>query len=179
MLLALLPTIALRAAAMAASGPVTVPAAMAVPAVAAATASASASPPTVMVILHDVNHGDRVDLDIGLDGSVDEPTADRLAKLMRCKRTDQQHRIEPATLAMLAAVAQRYPGQSIEIVSAFRMAKKDSSGSKHRLGAAIDFRVEGASSIEIRDSLWTTFRGVGNGWYPGEEFIHMGMVPKP
>ncbi len=171
MLLALIPSIALRAASMVATA--TPPAAASV----ATVAPAPTSPTSVVATLHDVNHGDQVELTLPFNGVVDDATAERLEHLLRCKRSGKEHAIKPGTLAMLAAVAQRYPGRTIELVSAYREAAKDSKGSKHRLGAAIDLRVKGESTIELRDWLWRTYQGVGIGWYPAEDFVHMDTRP--
>lgn len=176
MLLALIPSIALRAATVVASAQPGAVAHVAASAPSAAPAPAPA-PATVTATLYDVNHGDRVELALPLDGQVDDATAARLRHLLRCKRSQKEHAIKPATLAMLAAVAQRYPGRTIELVSAYREAAKDSKGSKHRLGAAIDFRVLGESMVEVRDWLWRSYKGVGIGWYPVEGFVHMDSRP--
>ena len=54
------------------------------------------------------------------------------------------------------------PDLSLVLSEAVRvMAKEDSGG----------------SLIAIRDYAWTHFRGVGVGWYPGDDFVH--MDPRP
>ncbi len=131
----------------------------------------------VEVLLYDENAREEATLYLRRDGSADEATLAEARRLFRCRRSHKDKDIARGTLAMLADVAARYPGKRIEYVSAYRATRDESKTSPHRGGRAIDFRVRGVSVIEVRDYLWTTFREVGIGWYPKEQYIHMDHRP--
>jgi uncharacterized protein YcbK (DUF882 family) len=111
------------------------------------------------------------------DGSMDPATADEVKHLFRCRQTNRERPIAKQTLAMLADLADRYDGKTIEFVSAYRVQHGESSTSPHRDARAIDFRIRGVQLREIRDYLWRSYSEVGVGWYPSEQFIHMDSRP--
>lgn len=131
----------------------------------------------IEVLLHDENAKEDATLWINRDGTTDEANAAEVRRLFRCRRTHKEREIAPGTLAMLADIATRYPGKRIEYVSAYRATKEESRKSPHRHGRAVDFRIRGVSAIELRDYLWTTYREVGIGWYPKEQYIHIDHRP--
>jgi uncharacterized protein YcbK (DUF882 family) len=129
----------------------------------------------VEVTLFDINHQERKSVRIGRDGSVDVQTRTTLERLFRCKRTERRHAVDDGLLLMLADVASRYPGKTIEYVSAFRA--RDRHTSRHRQGRALDFRIPGVPTTELRDYVWTHHSRLGLGWYPEGDFIHMDHRP--
>ncbi len=156
------------------------------PAAAAATAAVTVPNPTsaaidaegpIEVLLHDENGKEDATVWINRDGTTDEANAAEVRRLFRCRRTQKERDIERGTLAMLADIAIRYPGKRIQYVSAYRAYKEESRKSPHRAGRAVDFRIPGVSSIQIRDYLWSTYREVGIGWYPKEQYIHIDHRP--
>lgn len=141
--------------------------------------SAAVPDDRVPVVLFDENHPREPvrTVYIGRDGSVDAETAQLLEHLFRCKRTERHKPIDRGLLAMLADVAARYPGHTIEYVSAYRA--KDSKTSRHRQARAFDFRIRGVKMTEVRDYVWTQHAdtGIGVGWYPENNFVHMDHRP--
>jgi uncharacterized protein YcbK (DUF882 family) len=131
----------------------------------------------VEVALFDANRriAERVLLD--RDGSADAETTARLKFLFRCRFTNHQAAMAKGTLAMLADLAERYPGKTIDFVSAHRATAGESWTSPHRAARALDFRIKGVDPREIRDYLWRKYTDVGIGWYPEEQFIHMDSRP--
>jgi uncharacterized protein YcbK (DUF882 family) len=135
----------------------------------------AASP--VMVKLYDENL--RVSATVGIrrDGTMDDETAAQVKHLFRCRQTNRERPIARRTLAMLADVAEKYEGKTIEFVSAYRVQRGESLTSPHRDARAIDFRIRGIQLREIRDYLWRKYTEVGIGWYPSEQFIHVDSRP--
>jgi uncharacterized protein YcbK (DUF882 family) len=131
----------------------------------------------IEVSLYDENDHQTGNLAIWRDGSVDDATKAEVKKLFRCRRTHRQKMIAQRTLAMLADVAEHYPGKTIEYVSAYRTGSEESATSPHRDGRAIDFRIRGVKISDIRDYLWKTYTDVGVGWYPSEQFVHIDTRP--
>jgi uncharacterized protein YcbK (DUF882 family) len=131
----------------------------------------------VEVTIIDINRGNQVTkLQLERDGSYDPAMAKTIAHVFRCK-TESEHVIAKRTLAMLAAVSERY-GKPIELVSGYRVRRGESRTSPHRDARAIDFKVPGVDLREIRDWLWSTYTEVGIGWYPYDgPFIHMDSRP--
>lgn len=130
---------------------------------------------TVDVELFDVNHQERRTVRIGRDGAVDAATRTTLERMFRCKRTDRRHQVDDGLLVMLADVAAQYPGKPIEYISAFRAV--DGHTSRHWQGRALDFRIPGVTTTELRDYVWTHHSRLGLGWYPEGDFIHMDHRP--
>jgi uncharacterized protein YcbK (DUF882 family) len=151
------------------------PVPVAAEAIAATVVERAATP--VEVKLFDENHQVYATVGIRRDGTMDAATAGEVTHLFRCKTTERQHPIARRTLAMLADIADRYQGKTIEFVSAYRVQAGESPTSPHRDARAIDFRIRGTSLTEIRDYLWRKYSDVGIGWYPSEQFIHMDSRP--
>ena len=148
------------------------------PAQALATVLAVDAASPIAVSLYDENDHQRGTVAIWRDGSTDAGTAAEVKHLFRCRTTHRQKMIAKQTLAMLADVSQHYPGKTIEYVSGYRAGGSESRTSPHRDGRAIDFRIRGASLQPIRDYVWRTYRDVGVGWYPSEQFVHIDTRPK-
>ena len=144
---------------------------------AVATLFATHTAAPIELDLYDENDHQKGHVAIWRDGSVDDPTRDEIKRLFRCRKTHREAMIHHRTLAMLADVAERYPGKTIEYVSGVRLNRGESRTSPHRDARAIDFRIRGVPLTQIRDYLWRTYTEVGIGWYPAEEFIHMDSRP--
>jgi len=106
-------------------------------------------------------------------GQLAPDEAHEFAEFFRCRRTGRIKNIDPVTISMLAEIGLRYPGHVIEIVSGYRASAHESRTSPHRAGRAIDLRVRGVKTTEVRDWLWATHRDVGIGWYPHSNYLHM------
>jgi uncharacterized protein YcbK (DUF882 family) len=131
----------------------------------------------VEVNLYDENQQEHATIVLGRDGSMDGDTAKEVKRLFKCRRSGRERNIDRGTLSMLADLAVKYPGKTIEYVSVYRGNSEESRTSPHRAGRAIDFRIRGVNPTEIRDYLWRTYSEVGIGWYPQESFIHMDHRP--
>jgi uncharacterized protein YcbK (DUF882 family) len=156
---------------MAASSPVPVPA----QSVALMMEAKAASPVEVNLYDENLKVSERVLLD--RDGSADPRTTRRLTDLFRCRITGRRAPMAKRTLAMLADLAERYEGKTIELISAHRATAGESWTSPHRGARALDFRIRGIELREIRDYLWRKYTEVGIGWYPAERFVHMDSRP--
>lgn len=137
----------------------------------------SVTAPPVEVTLHDANHKETFVVTIARDGTVDDATRELLEYKFRCRRSGKEKPLNKGLLAMLADVQARWPGHTIEYVSAYRGWRGERRTSPHRAARAFDFRIPGVKLTEVRDYLWTHFRGVGVGWYPHEGFVHMDYRP--
>lgn len=98
-----------------------------------------------------------------------------LREFLKCTRTGIDHPIHWRLMSILAAVAARWPGKKIYVVSGYRHPKvsRHSKRSNHTRGRALDFRVQGVPNRQLRDMLRESFTGVGVGYYPNSTFIHL------
>lgn len=142
-----------------------------------AAAAAPAPEGLVHVELYDVNGEHGAAFDLPLDGKLDQVTQHEVAKFFSCRRSGRVKPLHPGVVAMLAEVGQRYPGRVIEIVSGFRGGREERKTSPHLAGRAIDLRVRGVKTAEVRDWLWATHSHVGIGFYPHHDFLHMDTRP--
>lgn len=156
---------------MAAASPVPLPAG----AVALALESRVTTP--VEVKLYDENLRVHATLVLNRDGSADPETKKQIRHIFRCRQTNWSQPMSEGMLAMLADVADRHEGKTIEFVSAYRATRSESRTSPHRHARALDFRIRGMQLRDIRDYLWRNYTNVGIGWYPGDQFIHMDARP--
>jgi uncharacterized protein YcbK (DUF882 family) len=131
----------------------------------------------VSVDLFDVNGETSAHFDLPLDGQMDKEEAMEVARFFHCRRSGRVKPLHPGVIAMLAEVGQRYPGRVIEVVSGFRSSREESKTSPHKAGRAIDLRVRGVKTAEIRDWLWSTHSQVGIGFYPHHDYLHMDTRP--
>ena len=147
------------------------------PAEAVATLFAGHTSGPIEVDFYDENEHQRGRVAIWRDGAVDDETRGQIKRLFRCRKTHREAMIHRRTLAMLAAVSERYGGKTIEYISAFRIHRGESRTSPHRDARAVDFRIRGVPLREIRDHLWSAYNEVGVGWYPEGQYIHIDARP--
>jgi LysM repeat protein len=106
-------------------------------------------------------------------GRINKRSREILSKLAGPKRRPRRTRLlHPRLLHMLQRVAERYPGQRIEIISGVRPRKKGQELSKHNVGRALDFRVQGIPRKELYHFV-KQLPKTGAGYYPNSVFIHM------
>ncbi len=132
---------------------------------------------TVRTTLYDINGGVTLVVDLPLDGKANPRTAAALEYFFRCRRTGRHKPLSQGVLAFLADIAQRHHGHVIEIISGYRSPPYGAPRSKHFKGNAIDLRVRGVRLSRVRDGIWISHSGIGVGWYPEQDFIHVDFRP--
>lgn len=134
--------------------------------------------PKVSVTLYNVNSKETATFRFTYDGVVDDSQAKHLRSFFRCRRTRRGRTIHQGVLKLLVDVSRRYPGRTIEVVSGYRARPYGVRKSRHFKGAAIDLRVQGVKTHEVRDYVWGNHTdGIGVGWYRGHNFIHIDARP--
>jgi hypothetical protein len=127
-----------------------------VPAEAMATLIAANTSGPVEVDLYDENDHQKGRIAIWRDGSVDDETRVVVKRLFRCRKTHREAMIHHTTLAMLADIAERYAGKTIEYVSAYRAHREESKTSPHRDARAY---IHIDSRPTLHDMSWTFVNG--------------------
>ena len=82
--------------------------------------------------------------------------------------------VDKGVLVRLGAVAQRFPGRPISLVSGYR---PQSRGSLHQSARALDLRVAGVGNEELV-AFCRTLADTGCGYYPHSSFVHMDVRAK-
>lgn len=79
--------------------------------------------------------------------------------------------LNPRLLQMVQRVAERWPGQTVEIVSGYRPRMRGRE-SRHSQAKALDFRVRGVPNRELYE-FCKELPNSGCGYYPNSVFVHM------
>jgi uncharacterized protein YcbK (DUF882 family) len=105
----------------------------------------------------------------------------RFQHFLRDHFTGQTIQIDLKLFSVLVASAQRFRSSLVEVVSGYRSPKYNlmlrkkgrqvARESQHTFGTAVDFRVRGASTEQLRDFV-RSLRVGGVGYYPKTRFIH-------
>ena len=104
-------------------------------------------------------------------GKINQNSRRRLSKLSGPRRSRRNKLLHPRLIHMIQRVAERWPGKTIEIVSAYRPGQKGTE-SQHSVARALDFRVLGITNKELYN-FCTELPKSGCGYYPNSVFIHM------
>lgn len=108
------------------------------------------------------------------DGGAANPEAVKaLSHFVRCWRTEREKPIHPRLVEIVAALAHHYGDARVEVISGYRARPYGAPHSKHFLGRAMDVHVDGVSAKKAAKWVWQNFRGVGVGWYPKQDFLHV------
>lgn len=116
-------------------------------------------------------------------GSYMPQNLSRIAHVLRDHRTQEVHSIDPRLLEFLSALAQELElTVPVHVISGYRSPatnkklRLNSSGvakrSFHMFGRAIDIRIPGVPSDQVRDVAVSLHRG-GVGYYAGPDFVHL------
>ena len=100
-----------------------------------------------------------------------------LAQLLRCHHTGKRHSISERLIQILYATARHYHNAKLRIVAGYRAPaiarQKGNPRSPHKRGVACDFRIDKVAVTELRDYLRRTYHGIGVGYYPISNFVHL------
>lgn len=91
-------------------------------------------------------------------------------------RTGAEHDVDPKLIRLLTEVSDRFGGRPLRIASGFRE-HSFARESKHKLGRACDFSIEGVPNEALYEYL-STLQGVGVGYYPNSTFVHLDVRSK-
>jgi hypothetical protein len=111
-----------------------------------------------------------------LGGSFLAVSRDALAQLshhVRCFRTDKERPIHPRLAEIVGRVTEAFGRDAVSVVSGYRAKPFGAPHSKHFLGRAMDFRLPNVPSRKVAAWVWKNFRGVGVGYYPKQNFVHV------
>ena len=127
--------------------------------------------------------GKRLDVVYARDGKYIEPALEQINVFLGDSRTGDVTSIDPQLLDLIYDIHQSFADAgTFEVISAYRspatneMLRKRSSSvaskSQHLLGKAIDVRLSGVDTTQLRDIALTMKRG-GVGYYRKSDFVHI------
>jgi len=82
--------------------------------------------------------------------------------------------VDQGLVTRMQAIAAAYRGKKVRIISGYR---PQSDGSHHKLGKAMDVRVEGVSN-EALATFCRSLPDTGCGYYPNSTFVHVDVRPR-
>jgi uncharacterized protein YcbK (DUF882 family) len=141
--------------------------------------TAQLAPPSGALRVYSINYKEELQTNIyNPDGSYSVDAAKQVAHVFRCRRTGEEHDIDPRLLTILSHVYDRYGGRPLELLSGYRFQRKTTSNHFH--GTAADIRVPGVRPRDLRDFVSTLDAGgMGVGFYPRVGFVHVDVRPAP
>ena len=87
------------------------------------------------------------------------------------KKKGRTKLLDPRLLHMVQRVAERWPGQTLEVISGYRP-KTNGHESRHSMAKALDFRVKGVQNHDLYE-FCKELPDSGCGFYPNSVFVHM------
>jgi uncharacterized protein YcbK (DUF882 family) len=173
-------------------------AALVVAAIALAFASASAShadeiansatPEQYRLHLHHLHTGESIDVVYRIGDRYLLDAVQQLDHFLRDHRTGDVAQYDPREFDLLHSIVAKLgrPDATIDIVCGYRtpwsnnFLRSRSSGvaehSQHMLGKAIDIRIPGFSTTQVREAALSLHAG-GVGYYPVSQFVHVDVGP--
>jgi len=120
------------------------------------------------------------------DGEYIEDGLDDVKYILRCRLTDEVIAFDLQLIELVDYIQDHFGGKKIEIISGYRSPELNSalrsrgrgvaSRSYHLSGKAVDIRIPGVSTREIRDYAISLKAG-GVGYYSGPDFVHIDVGP--
>lgn len=112
------------------------------------------------------------------DGNLRHDALAELRALMTDPNSGIDHPTHWRLATLLVAVANHFPGATIEIVSGYRHVSRHTDRSNHTRGRAVDMRVEGVGNRRLFELLRASFAEIGVGYYPNGTFVHLDVRDK-
>jgi|FLOH01.1.fsa_nt_gi uncharacterized protein YcbK (DUF882 family) len=139
------------------------------------------------ITLHNPHTGERLELFTRLGRQRNDNSLGQVQKFLRDHRTGEQHTIDLDLIETLADIQYACDHSDVfEVLSGYRspktnaMLRKTSRGvarhSYHMTGQALDIRLPGLSTRELRNVARSLRRG-GVGYYPKSNFVHIDTGP--
>lgn len=135
------------------------------------------------LVFYHTHTNQRLDVVYARDGAYDAAALEKIEHFLSDFRTGDRATIDPALLDLLYVVRTRLGNRgTYEVISAYRspktneMLRRTTGGvaqtSQHLLGKAIDVRLTGVPTTQLRDTAIAMRRG-GVGYYAESDFVHL------
>jgi len=144
--------------------------------------------PELSLSLYNLHTAEKLDVAFWTGGDYDIDALNQINHFMRDFRTNQVKEIDPRLLSILYLVRQKTgnTSQPFSVISGFRSEETNrklrlsnsgvAKNSYHIQGRAIDIRLPGTDSKDIRDA-GLSIRSGGVGYYEKSNFVHLDTGP--
>lgn len=96
----------------------------------------------------------------------------QLSELAAGREGSPKTLLHPDLLRRIQRVADEFPGRVLHVVSGYRAPRSGSEESRHNVGRALDFSVEGIPNRVVHE-FCKTLPSTGCGLYPNSSFVHV------
>lgn len=132
----------------------------------------------------DLHTGKRLDVTYRDSSGYDEAALERLNSYLRDRRTGQVYAYDPRVFDLLhdLLISLKRPDGEIDVICGYRTPLTNATlrrnghhvavRSLHMQAMAIDIRIPGVSTAQLRDAALELHRG-GVGYYPADGFVHV------
>ncbi|MBU4485264.1 DUF882 domain-containing protein [bacterium] len=132
--------------------------------------------------LYNTHTGEKLDVVFRDGGKYDMDEIEKINHILRCRFTDKQTQMSRKLVELVDKIQDHFRGKEVHVISGFRHPEFNSylrkTGHKvakysfHMDGIAIDIRVPGVSTKELRDYA-ASLKAGGVGYYPSQSFVHV------
>lgn len=115
-------------------------------------------------------------------GNYNKSALKTIQRGLRCRSTNEEHKISVEVLETVDAIQDHFGVDELHIISGYRSPSfneslrrsghKVAKQSLHTYGLAMDIRIPGVSTWNLRQYAISLERG-GVGYYPGRNFVHI------
>ena len=136
---------------------------------------------TQPVTFHRIHTGETKPLNLFTPvGKLNKGDVKHFEQMMYDQRTNKTHKVHQRLESLVALVANHFGYKTLIIYSGYRAPSKFqfTKKSKHNVGRAIDFAVEGISNWKLM-TYCRSFSNVGVGYYPNSYFVHLDVREAP
>jgi len=125
------------------------------------------------LVLRHLVTGERLEVELGLDGYLSAAIMGRIETLMRDPATDARGHIDPQLIRRLLQTAVAWtPWPVYDVLDAYRSASRAAGAGLHAQGRAIDLRLSGVACADLAASAVALGQG-GVGYYRAADFVHL------
>lgn len=107
-------------------------------------------------------------------GKLSPQAVEGFSRILRFSPSNKRISMNPRLIEVVSAVSDHFGGRTLRVVSGYRppSPRQYTPHSRHNVGAALDFIVEGVPNEVVRD-FCRTLPNVGVGYYPNSSFVHL------
>lgn len=132
--------------------------------------------------LRNIHLNESLSLQYRKHGHLDWGALGEINKTLRCRQTHEIHEISPQLVELVDEIQDHFGGKEIQVLSGYRSpqlnenlrrrGRKVAKHSLHMRGQAMDIRIPGVSTSELRQYALSLKKG-GVGFYPRNGFVHV------
>lgn len=122
------------------------------------------------------------------NGSYNRKALKEINHALRCRQTNKERKIRVDLLEMVDQIQDHFAAKRVDVISGYRskqlneylwiIGRKVSRNSPHMYGQAMDIRLPGVKTAELRDYADNLNRKGGVGYYPSNQFVHVDVGMK-